>query len=323
MNAAVAIGLIVGVSSIFLQSQSQQSITCVYDAKEDVFDMDISRKRNTIVFSTRHHTCLLGMGDKEIIRKFKTGRWPSTVLRVSPCEDYLACGIAFGGVKVFSISTGQLLFDAAESHKEMVVSLSFSSDSSKLASVCLGSIIKVWDLKRKAIIHQIQHSGKYTRAIICSNLLITSCSDGKVRVWDMTDWKLKREIRAHASGQAFNFSTSSFDKTFVTIGHDSKICWWDAASFKIKRSAIDEAGDRLSFASVSPNRRFVAVCGRKYMTIRLNANGKCLSKSRVRPTDKLFLRPSFSASGTQLYFLARGGRIFAMDVPRIGHGSLK
>lgn len=190
---------------------------------------------------------------------------------VSPCGTFALVGSANGGIDMFNLQSGihrqryparltpaqakQLQLDLAKAeeaiapvdsgkkkfyrgqgkHTAAVTGVAVDNLNRTVISCGADGKIKFWDFQTGALKHEIDWSGAVQvtglRLHRSSELAAFSCSDGCVRVVDITTFKLIRELRMTRSAQstAFDFADSGFsnDGRWVMAATSSFVCAWD------------------------------------------------------------------------------------------------
>ncbi|KAL0227766.1 hypothetical protein RCL1_003909 [Eukaryota sp. TZLM3-RCL] len=112
-----------------------------------------------------------------------------TCLKLSPTTSTLAAGYSNGSIRLFNIQNGDLI-NTFNGHRSAVLHLSFSDDSTSLASGGLDTDVVVWDLvSGKGTTRLKGHSGPISGLSFIphqSNRYILTCSrDMTLRLWDV------------------------------------------------------------------------------------------------------------------------------------------
>jgi WD40 repeat-containing protein SMU1 len=115
----------------------------------------------------------------------------------------LASGDKNGEIRIWKFDTGALV-KSLTGHRDSITSLSFSSDDDLLLSASLDKTAQLFGVKSGVSIQLYRgHSSFVTSAVFhTGNSVITSCSDGFVRVFDSTSGCLSRKLDPIPAGRS-------------------------------------------------------------------------------------------------------------------------
>lgn len=131
----------------------------------------------------------------------KGGKSPVTVIKTSPCQNHLAVGYVDGGISVFDLDNGQVVFQF-NGHKSPVTVLNYNKDGFVLVSGGKDTNVILWDVLQGAGMYRLKgHKGPITQAVFATehNVLITSSKDTFVKFWDLDTQHCFHTIVAHRS----------------------------------------------------------------------------------------------------------------------------
>ena len=178
---------------------------------------------------------------------------------------------------------------AAIPHKELVVSVSFSSDSKLLASASYDGTIKLWDVEtgeKKAAFSE--HTGK----IQCVSFspdgkLLASVSEDKIiKIWDATTGRTKASLSGHM-GNIRCVSFGPDGKLLTSVSEDKIIKIWDVIRGTEKNSIKIHFGSteaRFTEARFSLDGKFFALASEniiKFWDIASNGIKASLTKTNI------------------------------------------
>ncbi|KAL5371773.1 hypothetical protein DPSP01_014016 [Paraphaeosphaeria sporulosa] len=119
-----------------------------------------------------------------------------------------------------------------EGHSNIVRSVSFSHDSTRLVSASHDSTVKMWDTKSGASLQSLEGHSDYVNSVAFSHdstRLASASNDGTVRVWDASTKACLQTLDGHSD--SVNSVAFSHDSTrLVSASHDKTIKIWDASS---------------------------------------------------------------------------------------------
>lgn len=124
-----------------------------------------------------------------------------------------------------------------------------------------GELIVV-DKESLLVEHRIKLSSKSLRSIAIdplNRLLITAFSDNKIRIMDLDDYSVKKELEAH-SNSIFTLSFSNNFNFLLSAGRDAHLKIWDAGNdFQLKESIVAHMY-AINNVEFSPDGNYFATC---------------------------------------------------------------
>jgi WD40 repeat protein/transcriptional regulator with XRE-family HTH domain len=153
-------------------------------------------------------------------------------LILSPDDTMLASSSDDGTVKIWNISTGQLLEVLKASQR--VWSVRFSSDGSVLAYGDDNGLVMLWNTKTRKYLKTSHISGnpKRTHSIAfhpSQRILAVAGGDSLIRLLDLESGAFLKEIEGHQD-DIFAVIFSSDGKLLASGSYDNSIRLWDAAT---------------------------------------------------------------------------------------------
>ena len=241
-------------------------------------------------------------GDHKLIEIYNTSTWTRTMvlkghvgsvlsLDWSPNGKIIASGEGTDQVlphnretvkydiRLWDAETGQQLHTLS-GHKDSVMSLSWSDDSSKLASASDDRNLKLWDANNGSLIFTmgegIGHSAGVLDVYWSPNqtLLVSGSRDFKIRLWDARigkpigkPWKDNNCVRStHWHPKERYIATAGVDQTLKV--RDAQ----KGTEIKVFTEAEDTNSEVMS-ARWSPDGTAIAVCSSRDATVRLYSIG--------------------------------------------------
>lgn len=156
----------------------------------------------------------------------KGGKFAVTVLKISPSQIHLAVGYADGGINVFDLDNGQVLFQF-NGHKSPVTVLNYSKDGFILVSGGKDTNVILWDVLQGSGMYRLKgHKGPITQAVFVpeDNILITSSKDTYVKFWDLDTQHCFHTVLAHRSEVSDILVTPN--RELITGCGDSELRVW-------------------------------------------------------------------------------------------------
>jgi WD40 repeat protein len=182
-------------------------------------------------------------------------------IRFSREGEWVATASLDGRARLWQTSTGQEV-TGLPSHKDSVLDIAFSPNSSKLVTASLDGTAKLISIQQKSKISQPkifqEDSGLQTLSFSPDGLLLATInSKGIFRLWDIQQgsrfWSLNKN---HVTSMAF----SANGKYFAT-GHSDNhrlILWERKENTTYKQIACLQHQDRIVATSFSPNSQYLA-----------------------------------------------------------------
>ncbi len=154
-------------------------------------------------------------------------------LRFSPKGDLLAVGggqpSAKGDIRLYQTTDWKLLA-VLRGHDDVVFSLAYSPDGTRLASASFDHSVRMWDVKSHATLKEYHHHSDFVYAVAFSpdgKRLVSASKDRTVQLFDIETGKtiftfsgMEQDVMAvafHPTG-----------KTIISSGFEPAIHWWNA-----------------------------------------------------------------------------------------------
>lgn len=155
--------------------------------------------------------------------------------------NLLAAGTTENNIKLWKISTGELLATLT-GHSKDVVSIAFSPDGTILASGDGAGIVKIWGMPDGELLKTIKaHSDKVSGLAvgIDNKTLVTGGSDRLVKVWSITEGKETRIFKGHESAVT-GVVLFSDNNRVASSSNDKTIKLWNIETGKLARTFVDK-----------------------------------------------------------------------------------
>ena len=197
---------------------------------------------NAVAFSPDGKTLASGSNDRTIklwdikrkqnittLQHNPPGHGPSNITSVSFSPDGNTLASAgYLSVKLWNVSSHREI-DTLK-HDDWVHAVVFSRNGKYLAAVD-GKKVKVWDFKNQQIITELEADTTWIGAIAFSpnsQLFASAGSEGRIKIWQVEDWKVIGEMKDVSSVSDLVFSQDS--KRLVSAGNDVNL--WSVESHR-------------------------------------------------------------------------------------------
>jgi WD40 repeat protein len=213
-------------------------------------------------------------------------------------------------------------------HNDMVLALSFASDSRHLVTAGKDKIIRLWDVNSKAALKTFAgHDGRISGVhfLAGNNLVATTSDDCTIRLWDVKTGK-ERPVRPNATALAWDLAWSPDGGSIVTVDGEGRVRIWEALTGK-ELASIKGHDGRIRSVAWSPDGSRIATAGDDG-TVRFwdPATGKSLrviGAGGGAATSLAFSPDGAWLAGTGVGFIsswnaATGDRRFQHAMPGIG-----
>ncbi|QNQ01012.1 YALIA101S02e03356g1_1 [Yarrowia lipolytica] len=207
------------------------------------------------------YTLATSFGEDVVVTNIKTGEEICriegdseilTTLEISPDAQYLVTCSRSLTMRTYRIPSGELV-RSARAHDAPVIVMAIDSSSSLVATGGAEGTVKVWDLERGFVTHNLKGHGGVVSALKFFGeqgssvwRLASGADDCKIRVWDLVSRKCLKVLDSHNS-VIRGLSWSSDGGILVSGGRDKIVNVWDANKFKLVRTipvgeSIETAG---------------------------------------------------------------------------------
>ncbi|XP_034249502.1 WD repeat-containing protein 3 [Thrips palmi] len=151
-----------------------------------------------------------------------------TFILPSPDKQFLAVGYADGSIRVFELSTTDLVATFS-GHRSAINCLAYDENGHRLASGSKDTEIIVWDVVAERGLHRLSgHKGIITQVAFLHdrNILVSSSKDTFVKFWDLDTAHCFKTIVGHRT-EVWGLALVKNSKYLVTGSSDSELRMWE------------------------------------------------------------------------------------------------
>ncbi|KAF2260348.1 vegetative incompatibility protein HET-E-1 [Lojkania enalia] len=179
---------------------------------------------------------------------------------------------------IWDASSGECL-STLEGHNDLVNSVAFSHDSTRLASGSDDETVKIWDARSGECLSTLEGHSHWVDSVAFSHdstRLASGSGDRTVKIWDSSSGECLSTLEGHSdsvSSVAF-----SLDSTQLASGSDDKtVKIWDSSSGECLSTLEGHSGWVSSVAFSHDSTRLVSGSGDRTVKIWDASSGECLS----------------------------------------------
>jgi WD40 repeat protein len=194
----------------------------------------------------------------------------------APTED--------GEIKVFDVSSGNLVTEIKSGHSDTVFGVAFSPDGKVLATCGADKFVKTWEMPSGKALKSFEGHTHHVLDVgwkADGKLLASAGADNVVKIWDFEKGEQVRTIVAH-SKQVTRLLFVGSKPEFVTCSGDQQVRVWNADNGGNTRN-FGDSGDYLYALGVSPDGSVVAAGGEAGVVRLYNGNNGQLLKTLLPP----------------------------------------
>ncbi len=201
-----------------------------------------------------------------------------------------------------------------KSHRDRVLTISFSPNGNLLASAGADQAIKLWDTNNWREAASLTGHNQMIRAVAFSpdgQTLASGSEDRFVKLWDVATRRELGTIRGHG-GKVYSLAFSPDGQTLATASDDHTVKLWDMTANSQAFTELTGHTDEVDVAAFSPDGKIIATAGDD-KTIKLwDVAGGQASKT-LTGHDFWVQSVAFSPDGTRLASADRHGSVIVWD----------
>lgn len=252
--------------------------------------------------------------DGDLLPTSLIGPAPVTrALAFSPDGELLACASGDNRIRIFRLSSGQLV-KTFEGHHAMIRALAVHPDGRSLYSAGFDGTLRFWRFPHGPGLNLLRPSAAEIFSLVMGasgSHLISAGADCQVRVWTLPDGAAAREMQGHTD-TITHLAASPTSELVASSGREGLIRLWNFSSGGLVRAFENTAGP-LTALCMHPNDQVLAGGNSKGMITLWNlSTGQVIEQlsGHRQPVTGLVLSPQ----GDFLYSADSGGRINAWDL---------
>jgi aspartate 1-decarboxylase len=218
-------------------------------------------------------------------------------------KTMLLCGIIDDAsedrtVKIWDAGSGACL-QTLEGHSDAVTSVTFSPDSTRLASASWDKTVKIWDAGSGACLQTLEGHGESVTSVAFSpdsTRLASASEDKTVKIWDTGSGACLQTLKGHSD--AVTSVAFSPDLTrLASASRDKTVKIWDTGSGACLQT-LKGHGKSVTSVAFSPDSTLLASASEdKTVKIWDAGSGACL---QTLGTGEVLFQISFDATGLYL-----------------------
>ncbi|KAL7763984.1 hypothetical protein ACKLNR_005129 [Fusarium oxysporum f. sp. zingiberi] len=214
--------------------------------------------------------------------------WVENVV-LSP-QSGLAASYSDNIVHIWQIANGQLLRDL-RGHTDRVTLVSFSRDSTLLASSSYDKTVRVWRVDNGDCVQILRYKAtvKALTFFPSSRLLVTAIYS-EIQVWDIATGECIQELSGHRDWIT-HVAFSPDSKLMASASEDETVRLWQVGDDEKIRNSNSSDGSILAW-TVSSNRALIASVSNDHVQLWRTDNGECTQK--LKGHDDSILSVTFS-----------------------------
>ncbi|RKU06946.1 hypothetical protein C6501_17950 [Candidatus Poribacteria bacterium] len=193
------------------------------------------------------------------LKHIPSGVSPSQINSVAFSPDgEMFASAGYQSVKLWDVGNRREI--ATLTHDDWVHAVVFSPDGQLLAAVD-GKRMKIWDVRKRQIIKQLESDANWIGAIAFSpdsQIFVGAGSEGIIKFWSVSNWKVIREFKDVSSVSDLAFSPDG--KSLASAGH--AVVVWSVENGKRVTSFSEHTGWVME-AAFSPDGTAIASGGLK------------------------------------------------------------
>lgn len=159
--------------------------------------------------------------------------WPVTAIVFDPQQRHVVGGSDGGGVRLWDISTEQLVRSFGSGHKSTVTGIDYHCFTDYIATCSRDKSLRIWDTRKKTCLQ----SYKNASAALCATQFSPSgrwaasgCAEGIIRIYDLVSGRQLNEVKAHSGAvTSICFHPELY---YMAVGSsDGTVSLWEVENF--------------------------------------------------------------------------------------------
>ena len=220
---------------------------------------------------------------------------------ITPDGSRVAVGFADGGLRLYALPDGRLLWEKAEAHKNDINRLAFSPDGQQLASASHDKTVKLWQTSDGQLVQTFSGHRESVYAIAFSpdsRSLATASYDGQLGLFRIGE-EQGRFHKTH-NGKVYSVAFDTSGQRLVSTSEDGVVQLWDLNNWPpALQQEFPKAKDMAFWAAFSPDGSRIASVGRDRIVHILNAHNGQEAQALIGHENTVY-RVSFSPDGGQV-----------------------
>jgi WD40 repeat protein len=257
---------------------------------------------------------------------------------IAPDGNSVAVGFYDGALRLYSLPDTQLLWEYGEAHTNKVTRLTFNAEGNLLASAGIDNTAKLWQVQEKKLQEQQTFTGHYSAVHAVafspdSKILATASYDGQIGLFTVGTEEKQFIERAH-DGKVESVAFDSSGTRLLSSGNEDRATrlWNLNTNPPTLLQEFPKAQNRLLWASLSPDNKWVASVGRDHL-VHIYATQDGQEQYRLVGHEQAIYRAIFSPDSQQvatvssdatvrLWDLSNGSELFSLRLPAYGSKTL-
>ena len=198
---------------------------------------------------------------KQMVHTLEWSRWGPAPVAFSPNGSILAVAMESQPIKLWDITSGEVLRAFVEQIDDVTFSIAFSPDGTLLATGAHGGIVRVWNVSSGQIAGTLKYGNESDVHDVAfspnGKLLASAGNDNTVRLWDVHSGDLMHTLW-HGNG-LYGVAFSPDGSLVASACCDRTVKLWDVASGKVLHSL--RHGDEVITVTFSPDGTLLASGG--------------------------------------------------------------
>jgi WD40 repeat protein len=177
-------------------------------------------------------------------------------------QKRLVATLGSGSIKVFELPGYQEVQTIKSGHNGGVWGMCLSPDGNMVASCGRDTYVRVHNLSNYKKVFEFKHPGETNGVVFTpdNKRVLTGCTDGLIRVFDIETGKQVGELRGHEGGAVTDLQFTSDGKRLASSGVDDTVRLWSTADLtkpKLEQT-FDDHESRAFGAAFSPDGSLLA-----------------------------------------------------------------